>query len=123
MKLLVTSFSSRERFFVWVLLERYVNAQNGREQDQIEDIREALKLDVIDGAVMAARPSILDETDFDALDATPAELDAAELAFLLGLLVRPMPAAVAKHVIKIRRRLGEERDRKGMKSIPAEAGE
>jgi hypothetical protein len=132
MKILTTQFSPRERYIVWLHLEKNVSAMNGREQEQIDDIRQTLHLEQIE-EITNERP--VDIRDFaDTASAGPAvpfgdpaagsplemlicELTKEELAFFLALLVKPMPAGIAKYTLPIKRRLEKERDTKGMKAV------
>jgi hypothetical protein len=120
MKTLETTFSPRERFAIWLHLSKNVTAANGREQEQVDDLWEDLELNSIQEIVDASSSS-LEPRDFSAEERTPAELTKEELAFLLGLLVRPIPVALSRHTLPIKRRLETERDKKGLKAVPAEA--
>jgi hypothetical protein len=119
MKTLETTMTERERFAVWLHLRNNVTAHTGREQDQIDDIREALGLgtiqDTVDESVGTLQPR-----DFSDEAGTPVELTKEELAFLLALLVRPIPAELSRFTLPIKRRLERERDAKGLKAVPAE---
>jgi len=118
MKTLETRLTRRDRYVVWVHLERNVIANNGREQDQIEDVRQALKLEEIQEHVDAAG-RVVDHKDFSPDDeqAIACELTKEELAFLLALLVRPMAASLSRFTLPLKRRLEAERDRKGLKAV------
>lgn len=122
MKTLETSLTERERYVIWVHLEKNVMAQNGREQDQIDDIRSSLNLEWIQVRVDErdeAGGTPLMPRDFSDVGGIEVVLTKEELGFLLALLVRPMPAALSRYTLPIKRRLEAERDQKGLRAVEA----
>lgn len=123
MKTMVTKMTTRERYIVWLHFERNVVAQNGREQDQIDDVRQALALEEISvRADEVGRGETLDHRDFsdEGETAKDVELTKEELGYLVGVLCKPMPAALVRFALPLRRRLEKERDVKGLKAVAAD---
>lgn len=122
MKTLKTTFSPRERFAIWFHVTRNVNAANGREQDQIDDVYQTLCLEEFDQRAREAKleQKTIDPDDFDDQGGDPHELARDELSYLLGVLVRPMTASLSLLLRPIRKRLERERDSAGVKAEPEE---
>lgn len=122
MKTLETKLTERERYVIWVHLEKNVMAQSGREQDQIDDVRSSLSLDEIQARVderEEAGGAALMPRDFSDVETIDVTVTKEELGFLLALLVRPMPAALSRFTLPIKRRLEAERDKKGLRAVEA----
>ncbi len=123
-KTLPTTFTPRERYAIWFHLRTNVQAANGREQDQIDDLYGTLGLEHFDKEARLAkidqRTIDPDDYDDDAEKGTPAVLARDELSYLLGVLVRPMMAALSRYIRPIRKRLEKERDLAGVNAEPQE---
>ncbi len=120
MKTLVTKLSDRERYAVWLHIARNVSTNNGREQDQIDEIWSTLKLDEIQARADGDGGAQLRPVDFSEEAQLEATFTKEELAFLLSVLDKPMAAALSRLTLPIKRRLAEERDHQGLKAVSAE---
>jgi hypothetical protein len=121
LKSLSTTFTPRERYAVWFHLSRNISTSSTREQDQFADVWESLLLDAYDADTRAAKleGKSIEPEDYGTDTTISVELARDELSYLLGLLVRPMPAVLSLLLRPVRRRLSEERDRAGV-NAPAD---
>jgi hypothetical protein len=109
-KTLKTTFSPRERFTTWFHLTRNVNAASTREQDQVHDLWETLRLEQFDEDIAEAKKAGRDVGPDDYSDERELgfELGRDELAYLFSIYGRPMTAALSRLVRPIRVRLKDE---------------
>jgi hypothetical protein len=118
-KTVTVSVSARDRYAVYLHLTKNVLCQTGREQDEHDDLWQSFKLQEIDDTVVSfGREAI--PSDFPEEDMSDVELTKEEIGYFVKFFTRPMPGALVRMCLPIRKRLQEAGDKAGLKVVAAE---
>jgi hypothetical protein len=119
MKTVSVGLTEPERFAVYVHFTKNVVCQNGREQDEYDDIWQSLGLEEIHERVKSSERD-MSEKDFDDSTVLECELTKEEIGYMVKFCTRPMMGSLSMFVRPVRKKFEAARDKAGLKSVPSD---